>query len=540
MASDKDIIVAIELGSSRIAGIAGMRKDGTMQVLAYAEEKANACIKRGVVFNIEKTNQSIINIIKQLEQQLKASIKCVYVGIGGMSVRSFKCVIKRDLITQSYITSETINLIHDESYDIPFSDYEVIENIPQEYIIDQQTELEPVGVMGTNLVGEFLNVIAKTKLRNSIRTCCANANVKIADDFLSASRLADYILTDTEKRSGCVLVDLGADTTTVVVYKNNIMRYLVTIPLGSNNINKDLGSEQIYDEEAEQIKLKYGDALASTEVIGDPAESGTYITSDGRSIQESLLRNIIEARVAEIIANVNNQVLASNYSGKLLAGAILTGGGAGMKNMGKAIQQSLKCEKVRIARGGVHPVSADPELLQIDSTRNNTIIAFLLAGTAGCVSSDFDDDGIVPTPGITDKELEEREKLRREAQEREERDATAFDTIKAQIRTQYEQVVNKQVELEKFGSEKSIRNSAKALAVASISVIGERYENARDALKNIDKFAQSISEGEALADKLDEAAKKLADTAVRLDKENSIIGRIKKFIDQITSEDSDR
>ena len=103
--SDKDFIVAIELGSSKISGIAGKKKDGTMQVLAYAEEKTAGCIKRGVVYNIEKTYQSINTIIQKLEAVLKTKITRAYIGLGGQSMRSYKCVIKRNLLTQSYITN---------------------------------------------------------------------------------------------------------------------------------------------------------------------------------------------------------------------------------------------------------------------------------------------------------------------------------------------------------------------------------------------------------------------------------------------------
>ena len=258
--SDKDFIVAIELGSSKIVGIAGKKKDGTMQILAYAEEKTAGCVKRGVVYNIEKTYQSINAIISKLEAVLKTKITRAYVGLGGQSMRSYKCVIKRNLLTQSYITNDLIDAIRQESCEIPFNDYEMLENFPQEYVVDSSVIADPVGVMGTNIEGEFLDVIAKNSLRTNIETVFANAGVEIVEGLIAPLQLANGVLTDAEKRSGCALVDLGADTTTLLVYKNNIVRYLVTIPLGSNNINKDLCTLPIDEAETEDLKLKYGDA----------------------------------------------------------------------------------------------------------------------------------------------------------------------------------------------------------------------------------------------------------------------------------------
>ena len=111
MTTDKDFIVAIELGSSKIAGIAGRKKDGTMHVLAYAEEKTTDCVKRGVVYNIEKTYQCINTVVSKLETVLKTKITRAYVGVGGQSLRSFNTVVKRNMLTQSYITNETIDSI---------------------------------------------------------------------------------------------------------------------------------------------------------------------------------------------------------------------------------------------------------------------------------------------------------------------------------------------------------------------------------------------------------------------------------------------
>ena len=149
----------------------------------YAEEKTSGCVRRGVVYNIEKTYQSVNNIITKLESVLKTKITRAYVGLGGQSVRSYKCVIKRNLLTQSYITNDVIDAIRQESCEIPFSDYEMLENYPQEFVVDSSIIADPVGVMGTNIEGEFLDVIAKHNLRANIETVFANTNVDVVEEL---------------------------------------------------------------------------------------------------------------------------------------------------------------------------------------------------------------------------------------------------------------------------------------------------------------------------------------------------------------------
>lgn len=537
--SDKDFVVAVELGSSKISGIAGKKKDGTMQILAYAEEKTAGCVKRGVVYNIEKTYQSINTIISKLEAVLKTKITRAYVGLGGQSVRSYKCMIRRNLLTQSYITNEAIDAIRQESYEIPFNDYEVLENYPQEYVVDSSVIADPVGVMGTNIEGEFLDVIAKNNLRANIDTVFANAGVDIVEGLISPLQLANNVLTDAEKRSGCALVDLGADTTTLVVYKNNIVRYLVTIPLGCNNINKDLSTLPIDDAETEDVKLKYGDACQEFE-SSEESEPLYYTTSDGRQIDVATIRNVIEARMGEIIANVSNQIVNSDYSGKLLAGLVITGGGSSMKNIVKAFTKSTKIDKVRIAAKVNQMVvkTSNASNISLESAGTTTIVSLLLAGTVPCGGED-----IGRAPDMFDQQMKEEERRKRAeeaeaAAKAEEQDATAFDAIKSEIRSAIDKVKKQDDEVKKYGSDKKVRQRAKDLSLTILdATIGEKYEKAFKALEGKDKFKQSLREGAELAEILKRTVDELTDHVNSATKENSAWGRFKRTLTDLVSDD---
>ena len=93
----KDFIVAIELGSSKVTGIAGQKNlDGSINVLAVVKENSSSFIRKGVVYNIDKTAQCLTSIIKKLENQLKTQITQVYVGVGGQSIRSVKNVVTKN------------------------------------------------------------------------------------------------------------------------------------------------------------------------------------------------------------------------------------------------------------------------------------------------------------------------------------------------------------------------------------------------------------------------------------------------------------
>lgn len=542
MASDKDFIVAIELGSSRISGIAGRKKDGVMQVLAYAEEKSDTYVQRGVILNIEKTYQSINSIISKLETTLKNPIARAYVGVAGQSVRSYKKHVKRNMGAHSYITAECIEGIRNESYDIPLSECQVLRNFPQGYIVDgaQVPENEIVGRMGTNIEGNFINIIANKKLLNNITTTFDNTNIKIADILLTPYELCEQVLTDIEKRSGCAVVDLGAETTTVIIYMNKVIRYLVTLPIGMNNINKDLSTLNILEDEAEEVKLMFGDAMYNNK---DDNEEKTFVSKVGNEIRIDHIRNVIEARLTEIIANVNNQLTKSTYGDKLLTGIVLVGGGSKIKNIEAAFQNITKIEKIRVA-------NAVDTLIQKASGMGNpavfetpvglSVLSILLSGKENCAGVAVVEEQPQQQDLFAQMEQEaERERLKKEQEERDKADiqcALEFDGIKNKIRLQYKTVCDTLEEVKKHGSDKKIRESAEKIAENALNVITEDFQQHVDTLSSKEKYKQSATEGSQLAQQLREATTQLRDAIIKAKEDNKFFNRIGKFITDIVSE----
>lgn len=378
-----DFIVAIELGSSRITGIAGKKlSDGSIQVLATANENSTDCIRKGIIYNLDKTTQSLTSIIKKLETTLKASIGKVYVGIAGQSLRTIRNTEVRHLEEEVKISQELIDALMDSNRAMPIVGYQILGVAPQEYKVGLDMTIDPVGVQTDHIEARFLNIIARNSIKQNINQCFEQATIGIADDsedIIAPLTLADAVLTPNQKRSGCVLVDMGADTTTVQIYKNNILRHLAVIPLGGNNITKDICSQQIEEEDAESLKLRF--AKAYIEPTEETDENKVYQIDNRCSIKAQLLEDIVEARVNEILDNVMNQIVLSGYENKLLAGAVLTGGSANMPLMDIAFKKRTKIEKVSIAKETQYALMG-MEVLK--DGRNNTLIALLANGKENC------------------------------------------------------------------------------------------------------------------------------------------------------------
>jgi len=246
-----------------------------------------------------------------------------------------------------------------------------------------------VGIQCARLEGNFLNILWRKMFYRNLNKCFDLAGVPIAEMYLAPLALADSVLTDAEKRSGCALVDLGADTTTVSVYYKNILRHLAVIPLGSNNITKDIASLQMEESTAEEMKLKYGSAWTDNGEIDN--NMSLSIDAD-RSVKSREFISIVEGRIEEIIENVWYQV-PSEYADRLLGGIILTGGGSNMKNIETAFRNHTHIDKIRIAKFVTQSISAKDPMIAAHNGTMNTILGLLAKGDMNCAGAEVDANG---------------------------------------------------------------------------------------------------------------------------------------------------
>ncbi len=437
----KEFIVAIELGSSKVTGIAGEKRiDGSIQVLAVVKEDSSSFIRKGVVYNIDKTAQCLTSIIKKLETQLKTEITQVYVGVGGQSIRSVRNVIAKDLPNETIVTQEMVIELMDANRDMKYQDQEILDAAVQEYKVGSQLQLDPVGIQATHLEGNFLNILERKSFYKNLNKCFETAGINVAEMYLAPLALADSVLTEAEKRSGCALVDIGADTTTVSVFSKNILRHLAVIPLGSNNITKDIATLQMEESDAEHMKLKYGSAYTDNNEIDNDLK---YSIDTERQIESRKFIEIVEGRLEEIIENVWYQI-PSDYYDKLLGGIILTGGGSNMKHIEKAFTNHTHVEKIRVAKFVTQTIISNNDLIKAHNGMMNTVLGLLAKGDINCAGNAIDPNGdlfstqktatpVTPDrkprqatetdPGVirTQREKEQADEVKRRQQEEEER-----------------------------------------------------------------------------------------------------------------------
>ena len=169
MGADKEIIVALEFGTTAIRGIAGKRKpDGTIQILGIEQERTTDAIQRGVIYNIDKTTQAITNIVTRLNERLSINIVKAYVGVSGQSLHTTGNFISRGLETKVKITPELIDNLKDNNLTTEYTDSQILDVIPQEYIVGNRSVADPIGIQTDQIEARFLNIVDRVQFIYSI------------------------------------------------------------------------------------------------------------------------------------------------------------------------------------------------------------------------------------------------------------------------------------------------------------------------------------------------------------------------------------
>lgn len=336
------IIVGLDIGTTKICAIVGRRNDvGKVEILGMGKSESLG-VMRGVVANIEKTVNSIKEAVAEAENKSNVEIGEVYVGIAGQHIKSLQ---HRGMITrtntQDEISRTDVDAIINDMYKLAMPPgEEIIDVIPQEFIIDNEQGIkDPIGMSGVRLEANCHIITGLITAAKNIQKCVDKAGLKPVDLILEPLASAEAVLTDEEKEAGVVLVDIGGGTTDVAIFQDGVIRHTAVIPFGGNVITDDIKEGcNIIRSQAELLKIKFGSALAKqmkdNEIVSIPGLRGR----DPKEISVKNLASIIQARMEEIIEHVYYEIRNSGFEKKLIAGIVVTGGGAQLKHVTQLIE----------------------------------------------------------------------------------------------------------------------------------------------------------------------------------------------------------
>lgn len=337
-------IVAIEIGSSKIKGIAGaVDPTAAISVIAVEETDSGDSVRHGRVQNAREVATRVNELIRRLEnnpQLAHGRITSVFVSEGGRSVMSRPAEASLNLAGEVEITTQILEKLHNEARYNLATDRDVLAISNRRFVVDHSEVKKFVGSFGSSVKGEFTVVtVSPENRRNLERVKIESRGVDIPRTYIPRPiAVAEMVLSDSDRQVGTLLIDIGSETTTIAIYKDKALQLMATLPMGGFNITRDLSiGLGIPDEAAENIKITKGHAVADRIKNPDPDPETAEIT------------NYISARAGEIIANVVSYVDKSGFKIKDLPGGIvITGGGSRLEGLLDMIKTQTKA-KVRNA-----------------------------------------------------------------------------------------------------------------------------------------------------------------------------------------------
>ena len=340
-----DISVGLDIGTTKIVAMIGRKNEyGKIELLGTGKAKSLG-VHRGVVNNITQTIQSIQLAVDEAIAVSGIKIDEAVVGIAGQHIRSLQ---HSDYITrpnsEEVIDDEDLEKLEKQVYKlVMLPGEEIIHVLPQEFKVDGQAEItEPVGMYGGRLEANFHVVVGQVSSIRNIGRCIKSAGLNLAGITLEPLASAEAVLSNEEKEAGVALIDIGGGTTDLAIFKNGSIRHTAVIPFGGNVITEDIKEGcSIIEKQAELLKTKFGSAWPGenkeNEIVSIPGLRGR----DPKEITLKNLSKIIHARVVEIIEQVFLEI--KNYGHeepkkKLIAGIVLTGGGAQLKHLKQLVE----------------------------------------------------------------------------------------------------------------------------------------------------------------------------------------------------------
>jgi cell division protein FtsA len=339
MNQEQPIIVGLDIGTTKIAAIAGRKNEfGKLEILGFGRANSNG-VKHGQVLNIDETIKAIRMALDNCyASNPNLSISEVYVGIAGHHIKSLQT--RGDIVrqnTENEITQREIDQLVADQYKtyIPAGD-QIIDVIPQEYAVDNfQNIISPIGYGGVKVGANFHIITGDKNAIKNISRAVEKSGLQTKDLVLQPLASAAAVMGQEDLEAGVAIVDIGGGTTDLAVFYEGILKHTAVIPFGGENITNDIKTGLgVLKTQAEQMKVQFGSALSNE------AKGNAFITIPGlrgmpaKEISVRNLANIIQARMSEIMDFVSYHLKQVGLDNKMLnGGVVLTGGGAQLKHL---------------------------------------------------------------------------------------------------------------------------------------------------------------------------------------------------------------
>lgn len=332
MNMDSKYVVALDIGSSNVTMIvATLNQNRTLHIEGIEQKAVDGHgVVAGRIENAQMLSNAIVDVKKQLENDLGITIGSAYVGFSGPYVRCAKYedfTYTKD-VENKCISQDDIDSLMSRLENVQPEDNEIIiDRFPLFYTIDGKTiTTSPIGSFGAQLSALFMLVLSEKEQISRIEHAVKRSGLEIVDKFVNPSIIHEAVLNADDCAEGAAVVDIGSGTTDVTIVKGGCIRYFASIPIGGQAIDNDIHSTGgITASRITEMKHKYGNAIANN-VSKDEYFEISSVGRQKKSFSKWNLATIIECRLRDIAHFVMDEIKEAKLATSIPNGIVLTGG----------------------------------------------------------------------------------------------------------------------------------------------------------------------------------------------------------------------
>ncbi len=334
----KDELIAVtDIGTTKISTlIGGLKKNNVVEIRGYGLAKSKG-IKKGLVTDIGEVTKSILDSVDDAEKSSSLFIDNVYIGVTGkhidfennyneLTITSPGKIVRKIDVDRLIALTNRINLP---------SQYEIIHTIIKQFVADGEKGIEdPIGLAIERLGVELLIIFGSSSLIRNVANCVKAANLEIEDIIIEALASSEAVLSNEEKESGVILLDIGGGTTDVAVYKNKKMIFTYCLPVGGDLITNDISiGLNIPFSKAEEIKKRFANVDYNFPDVLNRASISEMNINTNKTTLSIQLYNIVSSRIKEMMQIIKSKVDEFGITSTIPCGLVLTGGSSQMKGI---------------------------------------------------------------------------------------------------------------------------------------------------------------------------------------------------------------
>ena len=331
----KKIIVSIDVGTTKISVLVAQVLDsGFFEIIGIGKAPSDG-LKKGVVADIAKTVHSIKNAVKEAEIMAGISIESASIGISGAHINSLNSHGVVPLKHGNVKPFDITNVLA-AARAVPVPDgQQILHVLPQYFVIDGHDRVQdPLGMHGIRLEVQAHIILGGIASVQNLIKCCELAGIKVTDIILEQLASGDAVLSDDERQLGVAVLDIGGGTSDLALYQQGNIRHTMVLPLAGHHFTNDLAvGVRTTLKEAERIKKQFGNVYCTTPPEVDLIEIEAVQGADKHIISITDMNRILQARAAEILLLVQQEIIARELQPFMRTGLVLTGGGSLLKEM---------------------------------------------------------------------------------------------------------------------------------------------------------------------------------------------------------------